>query len=94
MPGVACSSVICSSSSACDRRLPSMATSRCTITSSAPVASGSSRSGTAMSNDSVVTAAMRSDGPMPDSRCIHCSRCATPRWCAMTPLGRPVEPEV
>ncbi|MET3917013.1 hypothetical protein ABID97_003795 [Variovorax sp. OAS795] len=71
-----------------------MAVSRCTITISAPVASGSSRSGTAMSNDRVVTAAIRSPACRPETRCIHWSRLATPRCGAYTPLGRPVEPEV
>lgn len=71
-----------------------MATSRCTITISEPPDSGSSRSGTAMSKDRVVTAAIRSFGLRADLRCIHCSRTTT-EWCrAHTPLGRPVEPEV
>jgi hypothetical protein len=60
MPGVACRMVMRCASSSARRRLPSMAVSRCTRTICAPAASGSSTSGTAMSKDSVVTAAMRS----------------------------------
>lgn len=83
-----------SDSSSARSRLPSIATSRCTITISAPAASGSITSGTAMSKDSVVTAAMRSLAPMPGSRCMVCIRFAAARCGTQTPLGLPVEPEV
>ena len=94
MPGVACRMVVpvrcmCSASA-----LPSVATSRCTICTSAPAASGSISSGTAMSKDSVVTAAQRSVATMPGCARMLSSRFAAARCGTHTPLGLPVEPEV
>ena len=67
---------------------------RPTSTISAPTASGSSSSSTAMSNESVVTAANRDADVSPgawriDSRKLITARCGT-----RTPFGLPVVPEV
>ena len=60
----------------------------------APVTRGRNRSGTERSNAGVVSPTMTSPGASPGRRAISSSRLTTPACSTITPLGRPVDPEV
>ena len=94
MPGVACIMVAPVASSNAASALPSIAVSRGTITTSAPAISGSMSSSTAMSKDSVVTAASLSSAVIEGSRRMLCKKLATAPCGTQTPFGLPVEPDV
>ena len=64
------------------------------ITSSAPTKSGQNSSQTETSKETGVFWSTRSEELRPYCSCIHSSRLTIPRWVFITPLGRPVEPEV
>jgi hypothetical protein len=92
--GVAWSQVIRCSAITSARRAPSLAVSRSTSTTGAPMASGRNISTTEMSKDTGVTPIRRSLSPAPGQAATEASTLASPPWVTRTPFGRPVEPEV
>ena len=60
----------------------------------APCCSGQKNSHTETSKPNGVFCSTTSSAPMPKCACIHTRRFTTPRCWFITPLGRPVEPEV
>ncbi|MCY1453874.1 hypothetical protein D9M71_708970 [compost metagenome] len=64
------------------------------ITNVAPTLSGSNSSRPKMSNEKVVSDSTRSRAVRPGSRAMLVTKLVRAPWRTITPLGRPVEPEV
>ncbi len=73
---------------------PSATASRLSTSTRPPATSGSRSSSTETSKERVLTASRVSPAPKPSSVCIERRKLATAPCRIITPLGRPVEPEV
>ena len=92
--GVACMTVMCSSSSIRARIVPSVTANFGAMINCAPLIRGRYSSSPAISNEGVVTASRRSDAYIPGSRCMEAKKLVNDWWSTSTPFGVPVEPEV